>query len=70
MSYNILKLEMEKMLFSISSKYSYFKPIFNYTKKGLWKGILIYRNYDTLVCFCPKLHVVLPNFNHPIHQVL
>jgi hypothetical protein len=25
----------KKMLFSISSKYSYLKPIFNYTRKGL-----------------------------------
>jgi hypothetical protein len=43
----------KKMLLSISSKYSYFKPISNYTKKGLWKGIQIYQNCDTLVCFCP-----------------
>jgi hypothetical protein len=41
-----------KMLLSISSKYSYFKPIFNYIGKGLWKGILICRNCDTLMCFC------------------
>jgi hypothetical protein len=40
------------MLLSISSKYSYFKPIFNYTTKGLWKGTLIHRNCDTLMCFC------------------
>ncbi len=36
---------------SISSKYSYFKPIFNYIKKGLWKGTLIYQHCDTLMCF-------------------
>ncbi len=40
------------MLFSISSKYSYFKSIFNHTKKRLWKGNLIYWNCDTLMCFC------------------
>ncbi len=45
---------MEKKLFSISFKYEYFKPIFNYTKKGLWKGTLIYQNCDTLMCFSPK----------------
>jgi hypothetical protein len=30
----------EKTLFLISPKYSYFKLIFNYTKKGLWKRTL------------------------------
>jgi len=30
-----LKLEMEKMILSIKSKNSYFKPVFNYTRKGL-----------------------------------
>jgi hypothetical protein len=25
----------------------------NYIRKGFWKGIWIYRNCDTLVCFCP-----------------
>jgi hypothetical protein len=44
---------MEKMLFSISFKYSYFKPIFNYIRKRLWKGILICENCYTLMCFCP-----------------
>jgi hypothetical protein len=43
----------KKNVFSISSKYSYFKPIFNYIKKELWKGILIDQNCDTLVCFHP-----------------
>ncbi len=47
----------KKMLFSISPKYSYFKPIFNYTRKGLWKGIC--QNCDTLVCFC--LTMILSN---------
>ncbi len=42
----------EKYIFSISSKYFYFKPIYNYTRKGLWKGTLICWNCDTLVCFC------------------
>jgi hypothetical protein len=55
----------KKMLFSISSKYSYFKPILNYIKKRFWKGILIFRNCDTLMCFCPKLHVVSPNLITP-----
>jgi hypothetical protein len=41
----------KKILFSISSKYSYLKPVFNYTIKGLWKGTLICRICDTLVCF-------------------
>ncbi len=37
MSYNITTLnwKWKKMLFSISSKYSYFMPVFNYTKKKL-----------------------------------
>ncbi len=43
----------KELLFSISPKYSYFKPIFNYTRKGFWKGTLICRNCDTLVCFFP-----------------
>jgi hypothetical protein len=43
----------KKMLFSISSKYSYFKSIFNYTRKTFWKGIQICRNCDTSVCFHP-----------------
>jgi hypothetical protein len=37
---------------SISSKYSYLKLVFNYIRKGFWKGIIIYWNCDTLVCFC------------------
>ncbi len=41
-----------KLLLSISSKYSYFTPIFNYTRKGLWKGNLICWNCDSLMCFC------------------
>jgi hypothetical protein len=41
----------KKKLLSISFKYSYFKPFFNYTQKGLWKGILIHQNWATLVCF-------------------
>jgi hypothetical protein len=44
---------MEKMLLSISSKYSYFKPILNYTRKGLWKGTPIHKNCDIVVCFHP-----------------
>ncbi len=48
----------KKMLLSISFKYSYFKPIFNYIKKGFWKGTLIHLNYDTLVCFCPNLGIL------------
>jgi len=43
----------KKMLVSISSKYSYLKPIFNYSRKGLWKGTLIFQNCDTLVWFHP-----------------
>jgi hypothetical protein len=42
---------MEKMLISISSKYSYCKPVFNYTKKTLSKGTLIRQNLATLVYF-------------------
>ncbi len=53
----------KKMLFSKSSKYSYFKPIFNYTWKGFWKGTLIHQNYDTLVCFCLK-----KEFSQPISK--
>ncbi len=35
-----LKLEMEKkLLFSISSKYSYFKPVFNYIRKDFEKEL-------------------------------
>ncbi len=48
----------KKWLLSISSKYSYFKPIFNYTRKGLWKGTLICPNYDTLMCFRPMIGIV------------
>jgi len=44
---------MEKMLLSISSKYSYFKLVLNYTRKGLWKGTPIHRNCDTIMCFHP-----------------
>jgi hypothetical protein len=46
----------KKKLLSISPKYSYLKLIFNYTRKKLWKKILICWNCDTLVCFlpCPK----------------
>jgi hypothetical protein len=47
----------KKMLLLISSKYSYFKPIFNYTRKGLWKGIIICQNCDTLMCFLPCIIV-------------
>jgi hypothetical protein len=39
------------MLLSISYKYSYFKWIFNYTRKGLWKGIPIRQNWDTSMSF-------------------
>jgi hypothetical protein len=55
MSYNIIiwNWKWKKMLLSISSKYSYFKLVFNYTIKGFWKGTLIHRNCDTLMCFCP-----------------
>jgi hypothetical protein len=34
------------MLFLISYKYSYFKPIFNYTRKGLWKRTLTFRIFE------------------------
>jgi hypothetical protein len=44
----------KKMLLSILTKYSYFKPVFNYTRKGLWKGSLICQNCDTLICFHPN----------------
>jgi hypothetical protein len=47
--------EWKKMLLSISCKYSYFKPIFNYIRKGLSKRTLICWNYDTLMCFHPNL---------------
>ncbi len=43
----------KKMLFSISFKYSYFKLVFNYIRKGLWKGTLIHQNCETLMCFGP-----------------
>ncbi len=49
----------KKMLLSISSKYSYFKLIFNYIKKGLWKGTLNCWNCDTLACFHLYLKLVL-----------
>jgi hypothetical protein len=50
----------KKKLLSISFKYSYFKPIFNYTRKGLKKGTLIYRNCDFgLVHFCPKVFTII-----------
>ncbi len=57
------------IFFSISFKYSYFKPIFNYIRKWLYKGILICWNCDTLVCFPPlsfpyqihnRIHVTIP----------
>jgi hypothetical protein len=53
MSYSIMiwNWKWKKNLFSIPFKYSYFKLVFNYTRKGLWKGTLIHQNYDTLVCF-------------------
>jgi hypothetical protein len=56
MSYSIMiwNWKWKKMLLSISFKYSYFKPIFNDIKKGLWKGTLIDWNCDTLVCFHPN----------------
>jgi hypothetical protein len=51
MFYNIMiwNWKWRKKKNSISSKYS----VFNYIRKGLWKGIIIYWNCDTLVCFCP-----------------
>jgi hypothetical protein len=57
----------KKMSFSISSKYSYFKPIFNYTRKGLWKGILICQNCDTLMFFHPDVKILKPftNLQYP-----
>jgi hypothetical protein len=60
MSYSIMtwNWKWKKMLFSLSSKYSYFKPIFNYTRKGFWKGILICQIWDTLTCFCPLNPIV------------
>ncbi len=42
---------MEKKLLSLTFEYSYFKSIFNYTRKGLWKGTLICQNCHTLMCF-------------------
>jgi hypothetical protein len=53
MSYSIMiwNWKWKKMLFSVPPKYSYFKPIFNYIKKGLWKETLICQNCDTLMCF-------------------
>jgi len=59
----IWKWKWKKMLLSISAKYSYFKPIFNYTRKGLWKGILICWNCDTLMCFCLVEHFFQRKFN-------
>ncbi len=61
----------KKMLCSISSKYSYFKPIFNYIKKGLWKETLISQNCDTLMCFRPYVyHYALPMFQgHPLNNL-
>jgi hypothetical protein len=46
MYYNIIiwNWKWKKKLLSISSKYSYFKLLFNYNKKGLWKGTLIRQN--------------------------
>jgi hypothetical protein len=52
----------KKKLFLISSKYSYFKLVFNYIKKGLWKGTLICRNCDTLMCFCPFQTLIIFHF--------
>ncbi len=52
-----LTLEMQKVLLSISSKYSYFKLVFNYTRKGLWKWIIIHQNCDTVMCFWPIVFV-------------
>ncbi len=46
------------MLLSILSKYSYFKPVFNNTIKGLWKRTLIRQNCDTLMCFHPSIESV------------
>jgi hypothetical protein len=56
MSYIIMiwNWKWKKMLFSISFKYSYFKPIFKYSKKKLWKWSLICHNCDSLMCFCLK----------------
>ncbi len=68
MSYNIMiwNWKWKKMLLSISFKYSYFNPIFNYTRKGLWKGILICQNCDTLMCFHPKVYMLL---NHKAYSL-
>jgi hypothetical protein len=59
----IWNCEWKKKLLSISFKYSYFKPIFNYIIKGLWKGILIRQNCDTLMCF----HLVVFSINIIFH---
>ncbi len=55
LSYNIMiwNWKWKIILFFISSKYSYSKLIFNYTRKGLWNGTLICQNCDTLMWFCP-----------------
>ncbi len=55
MSYNIMiwNWKWKKTLFSISFKYSYFKLVLNYIRKGLWKGTLIHQNCDILMCFRP-----------------
>ncbi len=57
------------MLISISSKYSYCKPIFNYIKKKLSKGTLIHRNLATLVCFhLATTNVVIVSFMEWVKQ--
>jgi hypothetical protein len=59
MSYRIMiwNWKWKKMLLSISSKYSYFKQIFNYIRKRFWKGTIICWNCDTLVCFRPTISI-------------
>ncbi len=53
----------KKTLLSISSKYSYLKLVFNFTRKGFWKETLIRQICDTLLWFCPK-----EEFSQPISK--
>jgi hypothetical protein len=56
----------KKMLLSMSSKYSYFEPVFNYTRIGFWKRTLICQNCNTLMCF----HPWTPNISlSALHQI-
>ncbi len=53
------------------SKYLYFKPISNYTRKGFWKGTLIYWNCDTLICFRSVAYSTwnVGSFHHVKHNL-